>query len=411
MPKKLLIIGAGASGVFAAIHASMNDPSLKVTILEKSSKILSKVKVSGGGRCNVTHACFNIGEMSRNYPRGMNFVKKTFHQFFTKDTIQWFADRGVELKTEADGRMFPVTDSSQTIIDCLVREMNRHGIELLMNADVKELSNYGNGFACKLADGREMKADYVCVACGGFPKSSMFEWLRKTGHSIEEPVPSLFTFNLPSHPITKLMGISVEDAFVKIRKTNLESRGPLLITHWGLSGPVVLRLSAWGARQLAAEQWNFSIQVNWVPEFNEQRLKERLLHLRRDEAKARVSARNFFGLPQRLWEFLVDASGIMETTRWAELKAKETNKLIENLINSQFDVKGKTTFKEEFVTAGGIKLSEIDPQTMMSRKVPNLYFAGEIMDVDGITGGFNFQHAWTSGYIAGTNIGRHHLSS
>src|SRR5690606_134941 len=205
--------------------------------------------------------------------------------------------------------------------------------------------------------------------------------------------------------------ISVDDAFVKIRKTNLESRGPLLITHWGLSGPGILRLSAWGARQLAAEQWNFSTQVNWVPEFNEQRLKERLLHLRRDEAKARVSARNFFGLPQRLWEFLVDASGIVETTRWAELKAKESNKLIENLINSQFDVKGKTTFKEEFVTAGGIKLSEIDPQTMMSRKVPNLYFAGEIMDVDGITGGFNFQHAWTSGYIAGTNIGRHHLSS
>src|SRR5690606_21941498 len=388
MPKKLLIIGAGASGVFAAIHASMNDSSLKVTILEKSSKILSKVKVSGGGRCNVTHACFDIGEMSRNYPRGMNFVKKTFHQFFTKDTIQWFADRGIELKTEADGRMFPVTDSSQTIIDCLVKEMNRHGIELLMNADVKELNNNEKGFSCKLADGREMKADYVCVACGGFPKASMFEWLRKTGHSIEEPVPSLFTFNLPSHPITKLMGISVEDAFVKIRKTNLESRGPLLFTHWGLSGPVVLRLSAWGARQLAAEQWNFSIQVNWVPEFNEQRLKERLLHLRRDEAKARVSARNFLGLPQRLWEFLVDASGIMETTRWAELKAKETNKLIENLINSQYDVKGKTTFKEEFVTAGGIKLSEIDPQTMMSRKVPNLYFAGEIMDVDGITGGF-----------------------
>lgn len=343
--------------------------------------------------------------MSRNYPRGANFVKKTFHQFFTADTVRWFEERGVALKTEDDGRMFPVSDSSQSIIDCLLREINKLGVEIMLNAEVQSLTRNQNDFHIKLKDGRELKAKFVCVACGGFPKSSMFDWLKHTGHSIEEPVPSLFTFNLPRHPITKLMGLSVERAKVKITGSKLESFGPVLITHWGLSGPAILRLSAWGARQLAAQQWTFTILVNWMPEYTEQKLRERLHHLRRDEARSKVYSRNFFGLPQRLWEFFVDDAAIGKDTRWADLKSKEENRLVQLMVACDFKVQGKTTFKEEFVTAGGIRLAEIDPQTMMSRKLKNLYFAGEIIDVDGITGGFNFQHAWTSGYIAGLSIG------
>jgi len=411
LSKQLIVIGGGAAGMFCAVNAARMNPLVKVILVEKTGKLLSKVKVSGGGRCNVTHHCFDITEMSRRYPRGGNFVKKTFHRFFTSDTIQWFEERGVKLKAEEDGRMFPVTDSSQTIIDCLLKEINKYQVDIMMNASVQELKKVNDSFNLLLADGRQLTADFVCVACGGYPKSSMFDWLTATGHTIEEPVPSLFTFNIaseqasmPAHPITQLMGVSVEKVKIKIAGAKLEQEGPVLITHWGLSGPVVLRLSAWGARELKAKNWEFGIMIQWLPDFNEQELTKRFQQLRFDIATQKIYNKNPFGLPQRLWEFLLEHSGVKKEIRWADLPAKEQNRLVKNCCAGEFTIKGKTTFKEEFVTAGGIRLSEIDAATMMSRNIPGLYFAGEILDVDGITGGFNFQHAWTSGWIAAKSI-------
>ena len=404
MSKQLIVIGGGAAGFFCAVNAARLDPSLKVTIIEKSNKLLSKVKISGGGRCNVTHACFDIVEMSKRYPRGQHFVKKAFHQFFTTDTINWFEERGVKLKAEDDGRMFPVTDSSQTIIECLLKEANKYGVEILMNKEVKDLSMMNGEWSIGLSNSEKLTANFVCIASGGYPKSSMFDWLKELGHSIEEPIPSLFTFNLPKHPITKLMGVSVEKAKVKIQNSKLEEEGPLLITHWGLSGPAVLRLSAWGARELKERNWEFGISVNWLPDYNEETLRKRFQELRNTNASQKVINKNSFGLPSRLWEFFAEQSGIKSEWRWADLPSTDQNKFIKNLCSYECEVKGKTTFKEEFVTAGGIKLNEIDANTMTSKKTPNLFFAGEVLDVDGITGGFNFQHAWTSGFVAAKSI-------
>jgi len=406
MKKRLLVIGGGAAGFFCAINAARQNPLLEVVIAERSNKLLAKVKVSGGGRCNVTHACFDIAVMSRQYPRGSNFVKKTFHRFFTTDTIMWFEERGVRLKTEKDGRMFPDTDSSQTIINCLLKEAEKYGVKIKMNSEVKKINVHQAMFNVQFSKEKDMEVDFVCIASGGYPKFSMFDWIKELGHTIEEPVPSLFTFNMPGNPITKLMGITVENVKVKIPEIKLEEHGPLLITHWGLSGPVVLRLSAWGARELAIRNWQFSILVNWLPEFNEEILREKFQQLRFDIASQKLANKNPFGLPSRLWEFLIDQSGINAETRWADLPVKDQNRLIKNLCVFVCNVNGKTSFKEEFVTAGGIRLDEIDSQTMMSKKLPNLYFAGEVMNVDAITGGYNFQHAWTSGFIAADSIAK-----
>ena len=406
--KKLVVIGGGAAGFFCAINATSLNPNLQIIIVEKTTKLLSKVKVSGGGRCNVTHSCFSIAEMVKNYPRGEHFVKKAFHQFFTTDTIKWFAERGVQLKTEADGRMFPVTNSSQAIIDCLMKEVNRYGIQILMNREVRTLQAASHKLHVIFANDEIITADYVCVASGGYAKSAQFAWLKELGHTIEEPVPSLFTFNIPADPIKELMGISVETAIVKITGTKFIQQGPVLITHWGLSGPAILKLSAFAARELHKANYDFTISVNWLPEYNEQTLREKFLSLRNELASQKIINRNPFSLPQRLWEYFLQRSGIDQNIRWADLPAKQQNLLIKILAAQEFNVKGKTTFKEEFVTAGGIKLSEIDPNTMQSKIVPNLFFAGEVMDVDGITGGFNFQHAWTSGWIAGKAIASSH---
>jgi predicted Rossmann fold flavoprotein len=417
--KQLIVIGGGAAGIFTAVNAARRDPGLQVTVLEKTGKLLSKVKVSGGGRCNVTHACFDIGEMAANYPRGQHFVRKAFHRFFTTDTVEWFASRGVELKTEADGRMFPVTDSSQTVIDCLMKEVNAYGVEIRMHAEVKDIAvrpgddpgaggavtgpGDANRFEVLLADGRRLPADFVCVACGGYPKLGMFDWIVRLGHTVEEPVPSLFTFNMPGNTLTGLMGISVPQALVKIQGSRLAEQGPLLITHWGLSGPVVLRLSAWGARELAGTGYRCTVQVNWLGEVTEQQVRERLQEMRQERAGQGVGSRNPWGVPQRLWEYFLVGAGI-GNIRWAELPAREQNRLVTSLCAGVFVVEGKTTFKEEFVTAGGVRLAEVDPSSFQSRKVPGLFFAGEILDVDGITGGFNFQHAWTGGWIAADTI-------
>lgn len=402
--KTLIIVGGGAAGFFCAVNAAKLCPHLKVIILEKTSKLLPKVKVSGGGRCNVTHAIFDIAQMSKRYPRGMNFVKKTFHQFFTTDTINWFEERGVKLKTERDGRMFPITDSSQTIVDCLMKEVNKYGVEIRMNTEVKELRKENGEWKIITANDQLLIANYIVIASGGYPKSIMFQWLKDIGHTIAEPVPSLFTFNLTKHSIATLMGVSVEKAKVKIEGSKLIEEGPVLITHWGLSGPAILRLSAWGARELAAKNYEFKAHISWLPNSNEQALKEEFIEFRTSVPSKKISNHNFAHLPNRLWQFLLQTSGVTNEMRFADLPAKIENVLIKNLVDYVVEVKGKTTFKEEFVTAGGINLSEVDANTMMSKKIPNLFFAGEVLDVDGITGGFNFQHAWTSGWIAANSI-------
>jgi predicted Rossmann fold flavoprotein len=400
---RLIVIGGGAAGFFCAVNAARMNSMLEVVILEKSGKLLSKVRISGGGRCNITHACFSIPEMVKKYPRGANFVKKTFHQFFTEDTINWFLERRVRIKTEADGRMFPVTDSSDTIINCLLHEADQYKVKVRMNVEVKSISRENNKWKLEVGNGQREEADFVCVACGGYPKAAMFEWLTRTGHTIEPPVPSLFTFNMPGHPITKLMGVSAT-AKVKIQGTKFGEVGPLLITHWGISGPAVLKLSARGARELNDLNYRFMITVNWCTGDNENSMREKFIEMREAHPAQKIYNGNVFGLPQRLWEYLAEKSGIDEHLRWSDLPSAKQNLFCRNVCAYEMKVEGKTTFKEEFVTAGGIRLTEVDAGTMQSRKIGALYFAGEILDVDGVTGGFNFQHAWTSGWIAAKSI-------
>jgi predicted Rossmann fold flavoprotein len=406
--KTLVIVGGGAAGFFCAVNAARLKPSLKVSIIEKTGKLLSKVKISGGGRCNVTHSCFEIDELIRNYPRGEKFLKRAFYKFSTRDVIDWFESRGLQLKTEEDGRIFPVSDNSQSVIDCLVNEAKANNVSIWTNTEIKKIRRSDDKFIISTSSEKELSADMVCIASGGYPKDRMFDWLRSLGLSIIPPVPSLFTFNLPGNDITQLMGISVPQARVKIMDSNLSAEAPLLITHWGMSGPVILRLSAWGARILASsslhEAYRFKIQVNWLPLKNESLLRQDFLQLRNEAGQKKISGRSPFNIPQRLWEWIISRSGIIENMRCAELTSVAQRSLINNLLFQEFNVNGKTTFKEEFVTAGGIDLSEIDPQTMQSKKIPRLFFAGEIMDVDGITGGFNFQHAWTSGFVAAQAI-------
>ena len=402
--KRLVVIGGGAAGFFCAVNAARLNSGLEVIILEKSNKLLSKVKVSGGGRCNVTHACYSIADMIKKYPRGSSFLKKAFHHFFTNDTIEWFAARGVVLKTEADGRMFPETDSSQTIINCLMKEANKYSVEINMNREVKGIYHDAGKWNLLMKDDTTLPADFICIASGGYPKILQYDWLKKTDHGIEEPVPSLFTFNMPGNAITALMGVAVENAAVKIVGSKLSESGPLLITHWGMSGPAVLKLSAWGARELAKNNYHFSILVNWIPDYNENSLRDKIQKIRFELAAQKIVNRNPFSLPNRLWEYLLGQSGIPVDLRWADLPAREQNKLIKNLCAQEHAVKGKTTFKEEFVTAGGIDLSEIDFNTMQSKKHAGLFFVGEIINVDGITGGYNFQNAWTTGWIAAKAI-------
>ena len=405
MQKKLVIIGGGAAGFFCAVNAARMHPDMQVIILEKTGKLLSKVKVSGGGRCNVTHACFSIAEMIKKYPRGASFLKKAFHHYFTTDTIQWFNERGVELKTESDGRMFPITNNSETIINCLLAEAAKYQVQIEMNIDVKEIIKKENQWRLTLASGQYIDADMVCIAAGGSAKASQFDWLKELGHTVVNPVPSLFTFNMPGNSITELMGVSVENVLVKIAGEKMQQDGPLLITHWGMSGPAVLKLSAYAALMLAQKNYSFTAVINWLPAYNEITLKEKFQLLRFDLAPQKIFNRNPFNLPARLWEYLLHQSGIPHDLRWADLPAKEQNKLIKNICAQEFQVKGKTTFKEEFVTAGGIKTEEIDANTMESKLHKGLFFAGEIINIDGVTGGFNFQNAWTTGWLAAKGIG------
>jgi predicted Rossmann fold flavoprotein len=403
MRKRLIVIGGGPAGFFCAANAARMSPALEVVILEKSEKVLSKLKLSGGGRCNLTNGCVDPSEMARQYPRGGRFMKRALYLFSASDTVRWFEERGVKVKQEPDGRMFPTTDSSQTVVDCLMEECRRGGVKWMVNKGVSRLEAGGGVWQVGL-EGQTTDADFVCVSCGGHPKPDPYGWLSRLGHTIVEPVPSLFTFKLAGSPITSLMGVSVQDVSVKVVGTRLVERGPILITHWGLSGPAVLRLSAWGAREMAALGYDFRVAVNWVPAVNEEALRGRLQSSRKENAARKLRNANPFGLPQRIWEYQLQQSGIDLERRWGDLPGSEMKRLIGNLSFQEFAVRGKTNFKEEFVTAGGVKLGEVDPGTMMSKRLPGLFFAGEILDVDGITGGFNLQHAWTSGFIAARGI-------
>jgi predicted Rossmann fold flavoprotein len=401
---KITIIGGGAAGFFAAIAAKSHFPDVHVSILEKTSKFLGKVKISGGGRCNVTNATFNNRLLSENYPRGEKFLRKAFEQFNAQDTVNWFESRGVALKTYPDNCIFPLSNESQSIIDCFLNEARKLGIELQTNQSVEQIRKTDYGFEIETNQGIH-SADRVIITVGGQAKSTWFTAIESFGHNIIPPVPSLFTFNMPNEPIKALMGVVIEHARVRMEGQKLLGIGPLLITHWGMSGPAILQLSAWGARILAEKNYNCSILVNWLDEMKEEGLRQEIQSIQKIHGAKMLQNHNPFPIPNRLWIYLLEKNEIKPEMRWQDLVGKHANKLINTLINDRYDVQGKTTFKEEFVTAGGIDLEEIDVNTMQSKLIPGLYFAGEVTNIDGITGGFNFQGAWTTGYIAGKSCG------
>jgi len=399
----IAVIGGGASGFFAAIHAAQE--GARVTILEKSSKLLSKVKISGGGRCNVTHDALEISRLIKNYPRGEKFLKKTFQNFSVKDTIEWFESRSVKLKIESDGRMFPISNDSQSIIDALLFEANQLNIKIRLNFGVDAIQKAGNKFEIRSKE-QHLEFDRVIICTGGYPKIESFSFLKDLGHQIAPPVPSLFTFNTPNEPLREFMGISVPDALVKLEGSKLAYRGPLLLTHWGVSGPAVLKLSAFGALWLNERQYKSRAIIRWSAEQTEEQINLKLMAYKTDSPKKKVSNTPMFQLPSRIWNFLLSRSEINEDQVWHELSKKQLQKLLQNLFCYVIEIQGKTTYKEEFVTAGGVALDEINPETMESKKVSGLFFAGEVINVDGITGGFNFQAAWSTGFIAGKHASK-----
>lgn len=402
--KKIAIIGGGAAGFFAAISAKEHHPDAEVTIYEKSTKLLSKVKVSGGGRCNVTHACFDNKKLITFYPRGANYLRKAFEQFNTRSTIEWFQKRGVELETLSDNCIFPKSNSSQTIIDCFLNEARKLGVIQKLQTPIVDVDLTPTNQFELISLNESFIVDSVIYTTGGQPKNNSLHWLQKFNHELIEPVPSLFTFNMPTEAIRELMGIVVEETTTKIEGTKLEASGPLLITHWGLSGPSILKLSAFGARLLADKKYDFHVLVNWLHTQKEPEVKKNLEETLLGHSEKKMGNLNPFGLSTRLWHFLLEKSNISVDSKWKELQGKKVNKLINTLVNDRYHVSGKTTFKEEFVTAGGVGLSDVDFNTMESRKVKGLFFAGEVLDVDGVTGGFNFQAAWSTGWIAGKNV-------
>lgn len=400
------VLGGGAAGFFGAIACAEANPGLRVVLLEKTGKLLGKVRVSGGGRCNVTHACDSAAQLVAHYPRGGRLLKAAFQRFGVPDTVAWFARRGVALKAEADGRIFPTTDSSETIARALEEAARQAGVQVVKNAAVEAIEPQpGGGFLLRLAgDGRPAPALGVArllVATGGQPKSAQYDWLRSLGHAVAEPVPSLFTFNVPDSPLRELPGVSVPRARVTLAGEKLHYEGPVLVTHWGVSGPAVLRLSAWGARRLSELSYTGTALINWLPDHTDDTLRPWLHQFRQENGRKGIAANPQFGLPQRLWRTLAEQAGVGPELRWSDLPAKTQNRLLELLLRTPLAMRGKTTYKEEFVTCGGISLEDIDLQTMQSRRVPGLYFAGEVLDIDGITGGFNFQAAWTTGFLAG----------
>lgn len=396
----LIIVGGGAAGFFTAINIVEKNPNLKVAILERGTEVLQKVRISGGGRCNVTHACFEPNELIKFYPRGEKELRGPFHQFCSGDTIEWFSNHGVELKIEDDGRMFPISNSSQTIIDCFLKATHKLGISVLTNQSVQSIFKRENVWKIETQN-----EQYICekliLATGSNPK--IWEMLHTFGHAIINPVPSLFTFNIKDSRIAALPGVAATVS-VKVKDTKLTSSGPLLITHWGMSGPAILKLSAWGARILHDKNYQFTVFINWLNDVDTDDAEKILKDLKQENAKKTVTKKSPFEFPNRLWESLVLASDIETETKWADLSKMQLQNLAQQLTNASFQVNGKSTFKEEFVTAGGIDLKEINFKTMESKLHKNLYFAGEIVNIDALTGGFNFQNAWTSGFIVASAI-------
>ena len=400
---KVAVIGGGAAGFFSAIHIKINHPNASVVIFEKTKKVLSKVKISGGGRCNVTNGTESISELYKAYPRGGKQLKKIFQEFGTVDTINWFESRNVPLYTQQDNRVFPKSDNSESIINCLFKEIKNRDISLKIGVCILEIKKEKNRLKLFFKDESLNPEIFekVIVATGGSPKTEGLKWLENLGHEIEKPVPSLFTFNNPKSPIIKLMGLVAENTQVTIQGTKLKAKGPLLITHWGFSGPAVLKTSSFGARILNDKNYLFNIQINWINETNCEKVTGLFHQLVKSHPKKTLRNLKAFKLPERLWNFIIEKSELTLEKKLHELGNKGINKLVEVLCNDIYQINGKTTFKEEFVTCGGISLNNINLKTMESKKIKNLYFAGEIMDIDAITGGYNFQAAWSTGYIAG----------
>jgi predicted Rossmann fold flavoprotein len=397
--KNIVIIGGGAAGFFAAAASAEKNPENYIIILEKGNTVLGKVKISGGGRCNVTNSCIEPGELIKFYPRGGKELLSPFHKFNPKDTVEWFERHGVKLKTEPDGRIFPASNDSQTIVDCLVEAVQRKGIKVLTQTGVTRIHIAPQENWIVTSSDKEFQADAIIVCSGS--SSSIWKIIESLGHTIESPVPSLFTFNVTDRRIDGIPGVSVRDAEIKIEGTKLKSSGPLLITHRGMSGPSILKLSAWGARELYKREYKFKLLINWLPGVNQESAKEELSQIKNNNLSRNIYSFSPFGFPIRLWERLIEYTGINKDLKWNNLSGADINKLAFQLIQSSFTVNGKSTFKEEFVTCGGVSLNEIDFKIMGSKLHKGLFFAGEVIDIDAITGGFNFQAAWTTGRIAG----------
>jgi len=398
----IVVVGGGAAGFFAAITCAEARPGARVTVLERSAQFLAKVRISGGGRCNVTHACFDPRELAARYPRGGRALLAPYEVFQARDTVAWFEARGVRLKTERDGRMFPVTDSSQTIIDCLLRAAENAGVKLRANSGVAGISKRtGGGFALALTGGERIECDRVLLATGGCRAAALGQLANSLGHTLEPPVPSLFTFHVDKTWVHELSGISVESVEASVPETGLRERGALLLTHWGLSGPVILRLSAWGARALHALGYRFPLRLNWLPHLDSEKIAAELRSLGAAQPARLIVNTPISPLPSRLWEKLVLAAGIPPDVRWSGLSRAAAHSLVQQLIRTETPVTGQSLNKDEFVTCGGVRLKEVNFKTMESRICPGLHFAGELLDIDGLTGGFNFQAAWTTGWIAG----------
>lgn len=399
---KIVVIGGGAAGFFAAINCALNHPHTSVILLEKAKALLAKVRISGGGRCNVTHSCFDPKILITHYPRGGKALLGPFHKFQPKDTIEWFETRGVELKTENDGRMFPVTNSSETIIQCFLAQAEKARVNISPESAAINILKTTSGFEITLQTGEILLCDKLLIATGS--NNKMYGFLEALGHTIIPPVPSLFTFTINDERIHKLSGVSHPLVGLKIKNTSLEQTGPLLLTHWGFSGPAILKLSAWGARVLFEKNYQVELVVNWTISFKEQEVKEALLHCKNAQQKRCISQDPLFHISKNLWKMLVQKSGIPDTANWGVLSNKQQQDLIEVLRRDTYSVLGKSTNKDEFVTAGGVALDEVDFKTMESKVCKGLYFAGEVLDIDGVTGGFNFQNAWTTAWIAAENL-------
>ncbi|MBD2435803.1 NAD(P)/FAD-dependent oxidoreductase [Nostoc sp. FACHB-110] len=406
-PLKIIVIGGGAAGFFGAIACANANPHAQVILIEASRQPLAKVRISGGGRCNVTHACFEAAGLIPNYPRGGKALRGAFSRFQAKDTVSWFANQGVPLKKEADGRMFPVTDSSETIVECLMNAATDNGVELRIGTPVVSVTKLSTQFEINLKSGETLKCDRLLLATGSNPIG--YKIAQEFGHQIEPPVPSLFTFNIADSNLRALSGVSVNPVRLRLsipEKPVLEQTGPLLITHWGVSGPAVLKLSAWGARILHDNRYQATLVINWLPDLTQEQVRERILAVKNEWGKKAIALHRGVDLPHRLWQYLINRISINTDLRWAEISNKSLNQLVQEISQGKYLVSGKGAFKEEFVTCGGVSLQEVNFKTMESKLIPGLYFAGEVLDIDGITGGFNFQSAWTTAYLAGSAIAK-----